>query len=56
LSDEVHPALHNLITTVKQTHPSIVDQLNGGFKPDEETIKVIVKVAEKIAATYKTKE
>lgn len=56
MSEEVHPALHSLLTTVKQTHPKVIGQLNSGAKPDDETIKVIVKTAEKIAATYKTKE
>lgn len=55
-SEEVHSALHSLLATVKQAHPKVIERLNTGAKPDDETVEAIVKAAAKIAATYQTKE
>ena len=53
--DKVRPAQTEVISTIETDHKDVIDALNAGGKPDEELIAKVLKVAEKVAHSYKPK-
>jgi F-type H+/Na+-transporting ATPase subunit alpha len=52
---KVKAAQAELIAAVENDHKDIIDSLNKGDKPDDKLVESVVKVAEKIAHSYKPK-
>jgi F-type H+-transporting ATPase subunit alpha len=52
---KVKAAQAELITTVESDHKDVVEALNKGDKPSDELVETVVKIAEKIAHSYKPK-
>ncbi len=53
--DKVRAAQTELITAVETDHKDVIEALNAGGKPDEELVGKVLKVAEKVAHSYKPK-
>jgi F-type H+-transporting ATPase subunit alpha len=54
--DKVKTVEANLQRELKHDHPSVVEALNTGAEPDEKTKEMIIKMAHKIADSYKPEE
>lgn len=52
---KVKAAQAELVTAIENDHKAIVDSLESGAKPADETIEAITKVAEKVARSYRPK-
>lgn len=54
-TDKVKAAQAELISAVEADHKDIVESLNKGEKPTDELVSSVIKVAEKVARSYKPK-
>jgi F-type H+-transporting ATPase subunit alpha len=54
--DKVKTVEANLQRELKHDHPNVVEALNTGAEPDEKTKEMIIKMAHKIADSYKPEE
>jgi F-type H+/Na+-transporting ATPase subunit alpha len=54
--DKVKTVEANLQRELKHDHPKVVETLNTGAEPDEKTKEMIIKMAHKIADSYKSDE
>ncbi|HEX3082107.1 MAG TPA: F0F1 ATP synthase subunit alpha [Candidatus Saccharimonadia bacterium] len=54
-SDKVAAAVTDLLSRMKQSHAKIMDTLNEGSKPSDETVAEVVKIAEEVAKSFKVK-
>ncbi|HVQ44458.1 MAG TPA: F0F1 ATP synthase subunit alpha [Candidatus Saccharimonadia bacterium] len=54
-TDKVNAAVHDLLSRMKQHHAKVVETLNEGAKPTDETVAAVVKVAEEVAKSFKVK-
>src|ERR1700712_1002089 len=52
---KVKQAQAELISSLENDHKDIVDTLNEGAKPDDKLVEKILKIAEKVAHSYKPK-
>jgi F-type H+-transporting ATPase subunit alpha len=54
-TDKVADAVHDLLARMKQHHAKVMDTLNEGSKPSDETVKAVTDVARDVAKSFKAK-
>lgn len=54
-TEKVSDAVRDLLARMKQHHAKVMDTLNEGAKPSDETVEAVLEVAKEVAKSFKTK-
>lgn len=56
LTADVQPAVHTLLTSLKQHHQALMHKLDAGTKPSEAEVKTVLDTAKHVATTFVASE